>query len=482
MRVTALAACVMIVATAGVAQVRAQIADPIPAPIAKGTITVELTPVATGLVAPNALIPAPDGSGRLLVVDQGGRIEIIDNGVLQGTPFGDLSSQLVPLNPGYDERGLLGLAANPDFNNSGSPGFHKVYTYTSEPSGAAADFTVPLPPGASFDHQSVINEWQVSAANPLMIDTGVAPREIMRIDQPQFNHNGGMLAFGPDGDLYISLGDGGSADDVADGHTPGLGNGQDTSNVLGTILRIDVAGNNSANGQYGVPAGNPFVGGGGVAEIFAYGFRNPFRFSFDQTTGELLAADVGQNNLEEIDSVVNGGNYGWNLKEGTFLFNSVTGDVTADSPASPAGLLDPLAQYDHDEGIAVIGGFTYRGTAIPELAGKYVFGDFSQGFGSPAGRLFYADLITGLIQEFKLGLDDHALGMFVKGFGQDANGELYLLASTGLGPAGSTGVVLQFVPIPEPGTMALLGIGMFGWITLAFARRRRSRRVAHLPA
>ncbi len=212
--------------------------------------------------------------------------------------------------------------------------------------------------------------------------------------------------FGPDKNLYVSLGDGGAANDVADGHTPGTGNGQDTSNVLGTLLRINPDGNNSVNGQYGVPADNPFVGGGGVAEIYADGFRNPFRFSFDSATGDLIVADVGQNHIEEIDQVVSGGNYGWHVKEGTFLFDPNTGDVTADSPGLPAGLLDPVAQYDHDEGIAIVGGFVYHGTAIPELIGKYVFGDFSLGFGAPGGRLFYADLATGLIQELTIGLDD----------------------------------------------------------------------------
>lgn len=480
MRITTLAAGVLVLATVVLGRVRAQIPDPIPAPIAKGSVTVELTPVVTGLVAPNVLVPAPDGSGRLLVADQSGQIGIVDGGGLQGL-FGDLSGRLVSLSPGYDERGLLGLAAHPDFNNPQSPGFHKVYTYTSEPVGGPADFTVPLPPSTSFDHQSVVNEWQTSAADPLLIDTGVAPREIMRIDEPQSNHNGGMIAFGPDSNLYISLGDGGAANDVGDGHTAGVGNGQDTSNVLGTILRIDVGGNDSANGQYGIPADNPFVGGGGVPEIFAYGLRNPFRFSFDHPTGDLLVADVGQNNIEEIDRVVNGGNYGWNVKEGTFLFDPASGDVTADSPGMPSDLIDPLAQYDHDEGIAVVGGFVYHGTAIPELTDKYVFGDFSLGFSSPAGRLFYADLDTGLIQELTLGLDDRELGLFVKGFGQDANGELYVLASTALGPSGTTGVVLALVPVPEPATIGLLAAGMMAFVAMAFARHRRKRRAVHKP-
>jgi len=473
MRLSVLVACVTIASAFSDQRVSADIADPIPAKIAKSPITVDLKSVATGLLAPNDLMPAPDGSGRLLVVDQGGKVGIIENGILQPALFGDLSSRLVTLNAAYDERGLLGLAFNPDFSNAGSPGFHKVYTYTSEPNTGPADFTVPLPLGTTFNHQSVVNEWQVSAQNPLMIDTNIAPRQIMRIDEPQFNHNGGMLAFGPDKNLYIALGDGGQANDVGNGHNPVIGNGQDTSNVLGKILRVDVGGNNSANHQYGIPADNPFVGGGGVPEIYAFGFRNPFRFEFDGPTGDLLAADVGQNKIEEIDRVVKGGNYGWHVKEGTFLFDPVTGGVTANSPALPAGLIDPLAQYDHDEGIAVIGGFIYHGTQLPGLTGKYVFGDFSTSFGAPDGRLFFADLDTGLIQELTIGLNDRRLGLFVKGFGQDANGELYLLGSTALGPDGTTGVVLEIVPVPEPAAVVLLAIGMLSVIAYSVARRRR---------
>jgi glucose/arabinose dehydrogenase len=450
-------------------------ASQIAAPISKGSVAVELKPVASGLVSPDVLVPAPDGSGRLIVADQAGRMQLVGTGGIEGL-FGDLTSRLVGLNSGYDERGLLGLAFNPDFNTVGAQGYHKVYTYSSEPVRGPADFTVPLPPGTSFDHQSVVNEWHVSASGPLAIDTSVAPREILQIDEPQSNHNGGNLAFGPDRNLYISLGDGGAANDVAPGHTPGVGNGQDTSNVLGTVLRIDVSGNSAANGQYSVPADNPFVSGGGVPEIFASGFRNPFRFSFDSKSGDLIVADVGQNHIEEIDLVTSGGNFGWHTKEGTFLFDPATGEVLADSPGAPAGLIDPVAQYDHDEGIAIVGGFVYHGTAIPELEGKYVFGDFSQGFGSPAGRLFYADLNTGLIQELVIGLDDRELGLFVKGFGQDENGELYLLASSNLGPSGTTGVVLELISVPEPGAAFLSAIALSALAGISWRERSRRRR------
>ena len=444
----------------------ADLADPLPAKIAKGTVTVELKSVATGLTAPVGLIPAPGGGNELFVVEQSGQVRIIQNGVLQANPLVDLSSQLVPLTAGYDERGLLGMAFDPGFTDPASGGFHKFYTFASERVGVAADFTVPLPPGATFNAQSVLKEWTVSSQNPSLVDPAIPPREIMRIDKPQFNHNGGTIAFGPDKNLYLGVGDGGAANDVGAGHTATIGNAQDTSNALGKMLRIDVHGNNSGNHQYGIPANNPFVAGGGLPEIYALGLRNPYSFSFDKATGDLIAADVGQNKIEEIDRITLGGNYGWHVKEGTFLFNPATGGVTADSPAAPAGLIDPLAQYDHDDGIAAVGGFVYHGTAIPQLIGKYVFGDFSRSFAAPDGRLLYADLNTGLIQQLKIGANDRKLAMFIKGFGQDANGELYVLGSTTLGPTGTAGKVLQLT-VPEPAGLLLAAIGTLGLMALA---------------
>jgi hypothetical protein len=161
----------------------------------------------------------------------------------------------------------------------------------------------------------------------------------------------------------------------------------------------------------------------------------------------LIVGDVGQNKIEEIDIVHAGGNYGWNLKEGTFPFDPATGTVNNDLSGLPAGLIDPVAQYDHDEGISITSGFVYRGSAIPELTGKYVFGDFSSGFFLADGRLLYANLATGLIQEFIIGADDRNLGLYVKAFGQDADGELYLLAGTNLGPFGTGGTVLKIVDL-----------------------------------
>jgi plastocyanin len=422
-----------------------------PTPIPKGSIRVQLTQVASGLTAPGGLVSPGDGSGRLFIVEQTGQVLILKNGAVSATPFLDVSGRLVALDPGYDERGLLGFAFHPDFNNSSAPGFHKVFTYTSEPVAGAADFTVTDP--SPFDNQSVIAEWQVSSTNADAIDPATR-REIMRIDHPQFNHNAGQLAFRPsDRYLYISEGDGGNANDVGPGHNPG-GNAQDKSVVLGKILRIDPldpalttgsADAISANGKYRVPHLNPFVGQvGSVAEIYDLGLRNPYRFSFDAPSDQLIIGDVGQNNIEEVDLGASGKNYGWNKKEGSFLFNPADGSIAPD-PAPDTSLTEPVAEYSHTDGTAVIGGFIYRGALLPSLAGKYVFGDLAQG---SSGRLFYTDLTDGAIRELLLGIPDTPLGLFLKGCGRDANGELYVLADSNIGPSGTGGKALKIATIP----------------------------------
>jgi glucose/arabinose dehydrogenase len=425
--------------------------DPIPDPIPDilvGAIRVELDTVAEGLTAPLGVVDPDDGTGRLFVYEQAGTVTIIDNGVPLPSPFLDVTGRLVTLGffgtfdeGDFDERGLLGFALHPDFTTNG-----KLYTYTSEPASGSADFTLTRSSG-SHDHQSVIAEWTVDPGNANQALPG-SRRELLRIDQPQFNHDGGDLHFGPDGFLYISLGDGGNADDEGEGHGVG-GNGQNVDTVHGSILRIDVDGNNSANARYGIPPDNPFVGQAGVDEIFAYGFRNPYRFSFDRGgANDLFVGDVGQNDIEEIDVATSGGNYGWRHKEGSFFFDGrgegTDGEVVS-SPVAippPGPSIDPLAEYDHDDGIAVVGGFVYRGSDIPELGGRYVFGDFSTGFGVAAGRIFYLDDSNNVL-ELQLGQDGSAFDYYVKGFGQDSTGEIYICVSEALGPFGTGGKVLK---------------------------------------
>jgi glucose/arabinose dehydrogenase len=416
--------------------------DPIPQRIEKGEVRVELQPVATGLAAPLLLAGVPDRTNRQFVVDQAGQIRVIAGGKLLPEAFLDVSGRLVELNPDFDERGLLGLALDPGFSDAASPGYRRFFTSTSEAAEGAVDLRNPNA-SEKPDHHSVIASWKISAANPNRADMG-SRQELLRIEQPQFNHNSGMIAFGPDGFLYIGLGDGGGANDAGPGHHPEKGNAQDPQTPLGKMLRVDVNGKNSANGKYGIPQDNPFVKGGGLPEIFALGLRNPYRFSFDGTA--LLAGDVGQNKMEMLHRVERGGNYGWRLKEGTFRFK-IDGTIYRGQEGLPPGLTDPILQYDRNEGTSVIGGFVYRGKKLPALAGKYVFGDYHDPRGS-SGRLFYADLATGEISEFRIGRGDRELGFLLKGMGQDQDGELYAVGGTHTGPSKTTGVVMKIVPVP----------------------------------
>jgi glucose/arabinose dehydrogenase len=438
-----LAALAALAGPAALAQ-NTRLEDPIPGPLAVSPVTVALRPVLQGLTSPVATAVAPGEAGYLYVVDQVGLVwkaavgaDARHKGEKQ--LFLDVRSRLVPLGQ-FEERGLLGLAFHPDYATS-----RRLYTYTSEPAIAAPDFSTQ-PPGVAPNHQSVVTEWRTDAAGA--IDPASA-RVLMRIDQPQANHNAGALAFGPDRMLYISLGDGGAGDDQGPGHAP-EGNAQSLApgNVLGKILRIDPLGNNAANGAYGIPSDNPFLDRAGADEIYAYGLRNPFRMSFGPD-GTLWVGDVGQGAIEEINHIVAGGNYGWRIKEGSFLFDANgtgPGFVYQASPGLPAGLIDPVAEYDHADGVgapvarqAVIGGFVYTGSSMPALSGQYVFADYVGSGGS--GTLL---TLGPRNQVQKLGvLRREPLGLSVLGMGQDAAGEIYVLANDGSGLTGTAGVVLR---------------------------------------
>lgn len=416
---------------------------------------IDMQQVADGFISPIGVVAPPDNTGRLFVVDQAGKIWIIDaSGTKLSTPFMDVTSMLVTLSPTYDERGLLGLAFHPNFATN-----RRFYIYYQMPPRAGGPT-----PSTSWNNFSRISEFMASSGNPNVADMG-SERVILEMDDPQSNHNGGTIAFGPDGFLYIAIGDGGAANDVAPGHvddwyaTNAGGNGQDVeANLFGDILRIDV---NSGN-PYAIPPDNPFVGRTGRDEIYAYGFRNPFRMSFDMGgSRQLIAGDAGQVLFEEINLVTKGGNYGWNVREGAHCFQAANNDTLL--PTCPmqdnfgTALTDPVIEIRnaaHPQGgraLTIIGGNVYRGDDIPGLNGKYIFGTFAQTVGTPNAELFIAQPSgqSGWdFDELTLVSKPNDLGYYLKGFGQDNNGEIYLTVTTSLGPTGTTGKVFKLIKAP----------------------------------
>lgn len=403
-------------------------------------LRVRLELVADGLTSPVALVDPGDGSARLFVVEQTGLIWIISEGQRLEQPFLDLRAQVVELNSFYDERGLLGLAFHPEFASNG-----RFYV----------SYSAPLQDGLSpeeWDHTTYISEFTVSREDPHQADPD-SERILLAIDKPGYNYEAGHLAFGPDpsGYLYIATGD-----SVRDPAAEAGKFAQDTSSLLGKILRIDVNGESATGQNYVVPADNPFVSGQGRPEIFAYGFRNPYRFSFDTAqdksfdvsdSGEprLFVADVGQALMEEVSLVEAGGNYGWPIREGRTCFNSQNWSQPLGS-CPTNGLSNPVIAYAHERDLsAIIGGMVYRGEAIPELTGEYVFGDWGRG----NGHLFVAyppSFGYGLwdITEIPLDLE---IGQLL-GIGQDEHGELYLLTKApSMGAIGNSGKVYKIVPI-----------------------------------
>jgi glucose/arabinose dehydrogenase len=432
------------------------------AEIPTGDIVIKLETVATGLTAPVYATHAGDGSGRLFIVEQSGQIRIVQNDVLLPTPFLDIADKIPALNPFFDERGLLGLAFHPDYATNGRFFVRYGVPRDGEPGEPCFDTSRGC-------HSEVLAEYSVSVADANLADPA-SEIILFVIDQPQFNHDAGNVAFGPDGFLYFTLGDGGGAHDgLADSppsHGP-IGHGQNIETALGAILRIDVDSPPQAPLAYAIPPDNPFVGQPGADEIYAYGMRNPYRFSFDDGPGgdgRLFLADVGQNLFEEINIVENGGNYGWVIREGFHCFDPFDPrNPPATCPdTGPLGepLLDPIAEYAHPSsgfipqgGITVIGGFVYRGSRSPSLVGKYLFGDFAQEFVVPSGSLYFLEESPPgnfEIRQFQIGADDHPYGLFLKGFGEGEDGEIYACGSTALEPFGESGVVERIVVPAQP--------------------------------
>jgi glucose/arabinose dehydrogenase len=397
--------------------------------------------VAEGFTAPLAFISAKDGTGRMFLVDQTGIIKIVGaNGTVIDEPFLDVCDRMVELMTGFDERGLLGLAFHPDFAENG-----RVFVF----------YSAPLRPQApaGWNATSHLSEFMISDNDPNKVNM-TSERIILQVDKPQFNHNGGGIAFGPDGYLYVPLGDGGGADDVGPGHASD-GNGQNTTTIQGKILRIDV--NNMSKGMnYSIPDDNPFVGQAGILpEIYALGLRNPWRMAFD-TVGnhELLVSDAGQNLWEEVDLVTAGGNYGWNIREGTHCFDT---ENPNESPASCPNesargepLINPVIEYGHDLGMTVVGGYIYRGHELPEMNGKYIFADWSNNFTRGNGTLLMATPSSeGLWswEEIEVATNPSSrVDAFIRSFGLDDDGEIYVLTSDVAGPTNETGKIFKMVP------------------------------------
>jgi glucose/arabinose dehydrogenase len=329
---------------------------------------------------PIGLVAAGDGSGRLFIVEQEGMILAWKDGALQQKPFLDIRDRV---GRHGSEQGLLGLAFHPDYANTGF--FYVNYT--------------------DQKGDTHISRFSVSADNPDLADPG-SEKLLIFVDQPFPNHNGGSVVFGPDGYLYLGLGDGGSGGDP-------FGNGQSTDTLLGKILRIDV----NSGDPYGIPADNPFANGGGRPEIWAYGLRNPWRFTFDSQTGDIYIGDVGQDKWEEIDYLPAGSppgaNFGWNYREGRHRYQGVyLGN----------DLIEPVAEYDHGQGCSVTGGMVYRGSSLPEWQGVYLYGDYCSG--RVWGLLKNPD---GSFQNSVL-FDTHAN---ITSFGVDEAGEIYLVEYAG---------------------------------------------------
>lgn len=341
--------------------------------------TVTLTQVVSGLTTPVDIQFPNDASNRMFIVQQAGSIRIFANGFLMPTPFLDITAKV----SSGGEMGLLGLAFHPQFTQN-----HFFYVHY--------DRTV------AGQIQSVIAEYHVSAGDANLADAN-SERILFTVDQPFSNHKGGQIVFGPDGFLYIGFGDGGSGGDP-------MGNGQDLQTMLGKMLRIDV---NSQSGgkQYAIPPTNPFANGGGLPEIFAYGLRNPWRFSFERGGTRLFVGDVGQDAFEEVDILEGGKNYGWNVMEGLHCYNPSSG-------CNMTGLAMPILEYPHSDGEAVVGGFVYKGAAISGLSGAYIFGDYISGtiwelVESPPGTWTRSTLLS--------------TGRNISSFGQDSAGELYVV-------------------------------------------------------
>jgi glucose/arabinose dehydrogenase/plastocyanin len=442
--------------------------------LGKDTQPVGLRFVAGGFTAPMVVADPHDGSGRLFVVDQTGYVKIFYmNGTVLDLPFLDVRDRLVTLNPAYDERGLLSIAFHPQFASNG-----RVFAYYSAPLRAGAD------PNWSCTNR--LSEFHISATDPNRVDMATE-KILLQVDKPYQNHNGGTLLFGPDdGYLYLPLGDGGRADDTGMGHTPGIGNGQDLTSILGKVIRID-ADKTSPGKPYAIPPDNPFLSNSTILpEIYAYGFRNPAYATFDSGgSHRMFIAMAGQRLFESVFIIYKGGNYPWNIREGTHCFNPLDDSLPPAGSCPTTGyngkpLIGPVAELGHDVGDTIVGGVVYRGTLMPSLVGTYIYGTWSDESRTAGnGTLLVSTPPAGLDpaalpdDSGSLTSDKNAMwttrivsvannrngriNAFVRGLSEDNNHEVLVLINRnggpGLTPQGS-GEIWQMVPASTPGLVS----------------------------
>jgi glucose/arabinose dehydrogenase len=372
-----------------------------------------LTPIVSGLDLPTYVAAAPGDAERLFILEQRGAVRVARGGTLDATPWADLSDRVFTTLPAYSEYGLLGLAFHPSFASNG-----RVFIHYS---------SIAVPEANVGEGAGVISEFALDPAGAL---DPSSERRLLVVEQPEGNHNGGMLAFGPaDGLLYIGLGDGGGQGDPRS-------NGQNLGTWLGKMLRIDVD-TAPAGAEYGIPAGN-MTGEGVLPEIWSYGLRNPWRFSFDACTADLYIGDVGQNLFEEIDLEppnAGGRNYGWSVLESSSCFNDAPDEPPGPRPSftapldscSSGGLTPPIAEYNRLWGCSLTGGYAYRGHAIPGLRGHYLYADYCTGN-------FGALRVEGgaLLEQVDITTDLNPEGLIsISSFGTDNAGELYVLTHSG---------------------------------------------------
>ncbi len=407
---------------------------------ADAQVKVKLEPYVTGVNAPLAMVQPP-GDDRMFVIEQLGRVRIVKDGELVATPFLDIRNKIPTLWSDFDERGLLGLAFHPKFQENGK--FYVAYS-------AHLNFQGDLGKQFWWDHTNVVAEYTVSKDDPDAADAK-SGRILTSIDWPQFNHNGHWIGFGADGMLYISTGDGGYANDWGIGHNVTEGNGQDMTTLMGKILRINV----DEGSPYSVPSDNPFVNDNNAQpEIWASGLRNPWRCSFDMGDGNtLICGDVQQNSFEEVTVIAKGENHGWRRMEATHCFEYTEPD-THPKTCDQSGLTLPILEYQNCtakpqgcKGISVTGGYVYRG---PHQAwqGKYIFGDWSKSFAEMDGQIFVgsrADDGSWSMDTAKVtNMDGNT--PYILAFGQDRDGEVYALTSITTGPVGGLDTIYKIVP------------------------------------